>query len=101
MAELPIGVNILPQIARQQHALEWLQRERARLQGELAYITQASERAEGELLSFLNRVYAIDPKDLMSIDADRGVIVVKDPDPEPAQPAPPEQPMGPLAQEES
>jgi len=77
--EITIGANHRDQLARQQHILEWLQQERARMEAEYAHVQASTERVQQQLLGFLVQVYGIDPAQPVTINTERGVLVVPDP----------------------
>lgn len=79
MAEISIGNNHREQIARWQHTLQWLGAERERLAAEHAYTSVAITRVQTDLLGFVQSAYALAPGLTITIDADRGVIIVPDP----------------------
>lgn len=83
MAETTIGDNHRDLVMRYQHVLEWLQRERARLDSELQHVTAQGQRTQAEMLTFLGQTYGVDVRAPLTIDADRGVIITPDAEPAP------------------
>jgi hypothetical protein len=82
MAIISIGDNHKPHLARLQHIAEHLQAERARLEAELRYVLNAGNRAQAELLSFIQQVYGVDAQHAgIQIDADAGIITTRDIEP--------------------
>jgi hypothetical protein len=86
MREISIGDNHKAYIARQQHVLEWLQQERARLEHDLMHVIESGARVQNEVLAFIGQTYGVSGSPHLTIDSERGVILVPD---EPAAPAAP------------
>lgn len=85
MADISMGDNHKAQFARWQHVGEHLAQERARLDAELRYVMAQSARLDAEVRAFLQHSYGLDAQHAaVTLDAERGMLVVPD---EPAEPA--------------
>lgn len=77
--DISIGVNHLPYLTRWQHNAEHLTNERTRLEFELRYIYGQLRQAENELTAFLMSSYQLDTRNIpVTIDTERGMIVIPD-----------------------
>lgn len=79
MAQTTIQPEHLPHLARQQHVLEWLQGERARLEQELRHVLRQGEQQEHILTAFLRSAYDLDAQSTpYTLDVEQGVITTPD-----------------------
>lgn len=80
MTHITMQPGHVPMIARLQHAGELFAAERARLEMELRYVMQQAQRADAEIVSFLQRAYGIDAQHArVTIDAEAGTITAVSP----------------------
>src|SRR5258707_12123267 len=75
LSAIVLSPEHLPIVAPADHVLGFLRAERARLEGELRYVTLSAARAEAELAAFLARGYDVDlVHDSWQLDAVAGVL---------------------------
>lgn len=87
MAEIAIQPEHQAQLARMQHVLEWLQAERARIEGEYTHVLRQGQQAQAQLGAFLEQAYGLAAHALTGVMLDVEHGVIRTPDaatPEPA-----------------
>jgi len=80
LTQISMDAAHVPLVARWQHLGAHFADERARLEAELRYVMGQAQRAENELVSFLQRTYGIDAQHTrVEIDTHNAIILAVTP----------------------